>query len=112
MNEREIFILDAQATMPDGTIQQVSSEESKAIMAGSDTYKKWSGQGTVDVTITWLEGTPEQIMQMLGLDALLEEKEEGVYHQRKAGSSMDFPHISDSTIAEILALEEANKPYW
>ena len=34
------------------------------------------------------------------------------YPQMEEVMSMDFPHISDSTIAEIQALEEANKPYW
>jgi hypothetical protein len=64
MSEREIFILDAQATLPDGTVQQLSSEEAQALMAGSG-VKSLGEQGTMDVTISWIEGTPGQILDIL-----------------------------------------------
>jgi hypothetical protein len=64
MNEREIFILDAQARLSDGTVQPLGSEEAKELMAGSS-VKKLSEQGTIDVTISWIEGTPGQILNIL-----------------------------------------------
>jgi hypothetical protein len=64
MGEREIFILNGQATLPDGTVQQLSSEEAKELMTDRG-VKKLCEQGAMDVTISWIEGTPGQILNIL-----------------------------------------------
>jgi hypothetical protein len=72
MNEREIFILDAQATLPDGTKRHFSNEEATTLMQGQLPTGLIDG----DVTISWIEGTPVQILQMMGLSSLLEDEDQ------------------------------------
>jgi hypothetical protein len=60
--QKEIFILNATREKPDGTVEQLSNEEAQVLFS-PDGYKNQMPDGTV--TITWIEGQPEDILNIL-----------------------------------------------
>ncbi len=71
MSEKRLFILDAEIKRPDGTIEQLSTEEAQVLVRpdGKSIQLPKDGlsglSGTYDFTITWIEGEPGQILNML-----------------------------------------------
>jgi hypothetical protein len=66
---KKVFILDATIEKPDGSVEQLSAKEAQVLMRPDGqkmldiTVALAKGDGTV--TISWIEGQPGQILNVL-----------------------------------------------
>lgn len=61
--QKKVYVLRATLKRPDGTVQQLSNEEARRIMFGYN--GKYVGLPPGDVTVSWVEGTSDQILDFL-----------------------------------------------
>jgi hypothetical protein len=62
MSKKEVFILNATIEKPEGIVEQLNAKEALLFMGFADNIGKHL---TGTVTITWIEGSPEQILNIL-----------------------------------------------